>query len=145
MAKFNLHLVNNNLQDLIKSFYEDNPFTNDLGLVIDSIDNGTAVISLTIKHCHTNAYHISHGGVLMSLADTAMGAACLSLNKRVVTLDFNINMLKSVPEGDTIKAKTQVLHNGRKTVVIECSVFDKMNNLCCTSRATMFVLGQLQE
>lgn len=145
MTKFDLHSDDCTLQDAVKSFYDDNPFTKDLGIVIDSIDNGNIAISLNIKHRHTNVYHIAHGGVMMSLADTAIGAACLSINRRVVTLDFNMNMLKSVPEGNTIKAKTQIIHSGRQTIVVECSIFDEENKLCCKSRATMFVLGRLQK
>ncbi|TCS81925.1 PaaI family thioesterase [Pectinatus cerevisiiphilus] len=145
MSKFDFHLNNCTLEEAIKSFYDDNPFTKELGIIINKIDKGSVSISLNIKHCHTNVYNITHGGVLMSLSDAAIGAACLSLNKRVVTLDFNINLLRSVPEGNIITATTQIIHDGRQTVVGECSVFDSEGHLCCKSRATMFVLGQLQK
>ncbi|WP_182187449.1 PaaI family thioesterase [Pectinatus frisingensis] len=144
MSKFNFHL-NESLESAIRSFYDDNPFTKDLGVVIDKIDYGRIDISLKVEHRHTNIYQITHGGVLMSLSDAAIGAACLSLNKRVVTLDFSINLLRAVPEGHTIKTQTEIIHNGKQTVVAECSIFDETNKLCCKSRATMFVVGQLQK
>lgn len=142
MTKFNLNIDGYTLEEAIKSFYDDNPFTKSLGMQIDEICGGDVTISLKIKHVHTNVYDIAHGGVLMTLADTAIGAACLSLNKRVVTLDLNINMLKAVAQGSTVTAKAHIIHNGRQTVVGECSIFDEKNNLCCQSRATMFVLGE---
>lgn len=145
MTKFASHLNNCSLEDAIKAFYNDNPFTNDLGININNISSDKILLSLKIEKRHTNVYNIAHGGVIMSLADTAIGAACLSLNKRVVTLDFNSNMLKAVPFGITIYAKTKIIHNGRQTIVVECSVEDDKNNLYCKSRATMFVLGQLQD
>ncbi|BDA10933.1 hypothetical protein MU1CBH_19610 [Megamonas funiformis] len=77
------------ISDYINNFYEDNPFTKHLGVDIVSIDKGNVCVSLTIKHEHTNVYGIAHGGVIMSLCDMAMGAACLSVGKKVVTLDFN--------------------------------------------------------
>lgn len=145
MTKFDLHLNDCTLEEAVKSFYEDNPFTKELGINIEKIDKGNVCISLAIEHRHTNVYRIAHGGVMMSLADTAIGAACLSINKRVVTLDFNINTLKAVPEDSIIRAKTQIIHNGRQTIVAECSIFDEEDNLCCKSRATMFVIGELQK
>ena len=39
-------------------------------------------MSLTILHEHTNVYGIAHGGVIMTLCDTAMGAACLSFTQK---------------------------------------------------------------
>ncbi|WP_196593616.1 PaaI family thioesterase [Pectinatus sottacetonis] len=145
MIRSNLHLDDCTLNEAIKSFYNDNTFTKNLGIISDKVDDNTTVTKLDIKHCHTNVYNIAHGGVMMSLADTAIGAACLRLNKRVVTLDFNINMLKAVPQGDTITAKTQVIHNGKQTIVVECAISDNTDRLCCKSRATMFVLGEFQK
>ena len=107
------------ISDYINNFYEDNPFTKHLGVDIVSIDKGNVCVSLTIKHEHTNVYGIAHGGVIMSLCDMAMGAACLSVGKKVVTLDFNINILKSIDMEDVAIVKGMIIHNGRSTVVTE--------------------------
>ena len=129
--------------DYINNFYEDNPFTKHLGVDIVSIDKGNVCVSLTIKHEHTNVYGIAHGGVIMSLCDMAMGAACLSVGKKVVTLDFNINILKSIDMEDVAIVKGMIIHNGRSTVVAECEVFNKDNKLCAKARGTFFVIGRL--
>ena len=123
------------ISDYINNFYEDNPFTKHLGVDIVSIDKGNVCVSLTIKHEHTNVYGIAHGGVIMSLCDMAMGAACLSVGKKVVTLDFNINILKSIDMEDVAIVKGMIIHNGRSTVVTECEVFNKDNkfSFCLSS------------
>ncbi len=131
------------ISDYINNFYEDNPFTKPLGVDIVSIDKGNVCVSLTIKHEHTNVYGIAHGGVIMSLCDMAMGAACLSVGKKVVTLDFNINILKSIDMEDVAIVKGMIIHNGRSTVVAECEVFNKDNKLCAKARGTFFVIGRL--
>lgn len=79
----------------------------------------------------------------MSLCDMAMGAACLSVGKKVVTLDFNINILKSIDMEDAAIVKGMIIHNGRSTVVAECEVFNKDNKLCAKARGTFFVIGRL--
>ena len=130
--------------EYINNFYDDNPFTRGLGVEILSIENGNAVVSLKIKHEHTNVYGIAHGGVLMSLCDMAVGAVCLSVKKKVVTLDFNINIMTSVAEGDTALVKSTIVHNGRSTIVAEASVYNNANKLCAKARASLFVVGHIE-
>lgn len=134
---------NKTLKDYINNFYEDNPFTKSLGVNIDSIEEGNVCVSLQIEHEHTNVYGIAHGGVIMSICDMAMGAACLSVGKKVVTLDFNINILKSVDKLDVAIAKSKILHNGRSTIVVECEILNKANKLCAKARGTFFVIGTI--
>lgn len=118
-------------------------FTKYLGVDIVSIDKANVCVRLIIKHEHTNVYGIAHGGVIMSLCDMAMGAACLSVGKKVVTLDFNINILKSIDMKDVAIVKGTIIHNGKSTIVAECEVFNKDNKLCAKSRGTFFVIGRL--
>ena len=129
--------------EYINNFYDDNPFTRGLGVKIISIEKGNAAVSLKIEHEHTNVYGIAHGGVIMSLCDMAVGAVCLSVKKKVVTLDFNINIMKSVPEGETALVKSTILHDGRSTIVAEASVFNGKNQLCAKARASLFVVGHI--
>ncbi len=136
---FNSKTVN----DYIQHFYDDNPFTNGLGVEIRSINDGKVAVALKIHHEHTNVYGIAHGGVIMSLCDMAMGAACLSLHQKVVTLDFNINIIKSIPENNTAFVKSNIIHNGRSTIVAEAEVYNNEQQLCAKSRGTFFVIGKI--
>lgn len=133
-----------NVSEYINNFYEDNPFTHGLGVEIKSIEEGSAAVSLKIRHEHTNVYGIAHGGVIMSLCDMALGAACLSVKKKVVTLDFNINIMTSVSEGDTALVKSNIIHNGRSTIVAEASAYNSQGRLCAKARASMFVIGTIE-
>lgn len=132
------------VSDYINHFYDDNPFTNQLGVDIISIHEGKVSVALKIKHEHTNVYGIAHGGVIMSLCDMSMGAACLSMRKKVVTLDFNINIIKSVDQEDTALVKGHIIHNGRSTLVAECEVYNTAKQLCAKARGTFFVIGPIR-
>ena len=101
------------ISDYINNFYEDNPFTKHLGVDIVSIDKGNVCVSLTIKHEHTNVYGIAHGGVIMSLCDMAMGAACLSVvQKQIHGINYMLHAVVAVcnklfrcntPRGDKLR------------------------------------------
>jgi len=129
----------NRVENLLLSFYQDNPFVQYLGIKVESVEFGKVQLSMQIKHEYTNVYKIAHGGALMSVADTAMGAACLSVNKKVVTLDFNMNLMKAVPENQLIYAVGRILHNGARTIVAECEIIDEAGNLYGKARGTFFV------
>ena len=129
----------------ILSFYQENPFVQYLGMDVVSIVSGEVKLALQVKHEHTNMYKIAHGGALMSLADTAMGAACLSRNKKVVTLDFNMNLMKAVPENQSVYAVGKILHDGSRTLVAECDIVDAAAKLYGRARGTFFVLEKFVE
>jgi acyl-CoA thioesterase len=71
----------------------------------------------------------------------AMGLACASLGKRVVTLDLNISFMRRVREGDTIKAFAKIIHKGKTTMVVSGSILDETGKLLAEARGTFFVTG----
>ncbi len=144
MADFNIHIDESSAETVINSYYKLNPFTNDLGIKFALNEKKEIIVTMLIEKEHSNFYSISHGGVLMSFCDAAMGAVCLNTKKKVVTLDFNINLIRAVNIGDIIEAKPIIIHNGGHTLVVECSVYSKnTGKLVCTSRATMYVVGKI--
>jgi acyl-CoA thioesterase len=89
---------------------------------------------------------MAHGGVLTIMADTAMGAKCLALNKKVVTISLNIEFMHAVMTNTPrIFTDATVLHDGRKTMVCECRIIDAKGKLYAKATATFFVVGRLEE
>lgn len=129
------------VKKLMLSFYEDNPFVKQLKIQLIDVQVGRVELKMPIDgDFHINAYGIAHGGALMSLADTAMGATCLTLNKKVVTLDFNINCIKGAPCNCLVIATGKVVHNGARTVVVEADIMGEKGEIYAKARGTFFVL-----
>jgi uncharacterized protein (TIGR00369 family) len=84
-----------------------------------------------------------HGGVLMTLADTA-GAVCAFLNlpagARTVTIESKTNFLGAVREG-TVTARARPLHVGKTTIVVETDVLDSSGRRVARTTQTQAVLG----
>ena len=133
------------ITDVLQEFYRQNPYVELLKISIDEVKAGQVVLGMDIEKFHTNFYELSHGGALMSLADTAMGAACLSCNKKVVTLSFDMNFIKGAPLGTEIKAIGRVIHNGSRTMVCETDMINEDGELLCKATGTFFVVGKLVE
>jgi uncharacterized protein (TIGR00369 family) len=91
--------------------------------------------------CTTNG--ILHGGVLMTLADSA-GAACALHNlpkdaTGTSTIESKTNFLGAVRSG-VITAIARPLHVGGTTIVVETSVRDASGRLVAKVTQTQFVL-----
>ena len=131
----------NKLRNYILEFYESNPFVKMMDMQTVYIKEGDVCLKLEVKDEHTNFYHNAHGGVLMSMADTSMGAACLSCNKKVVTMACNMNFIKAIPSDSIMFATGRVIHNGLKTMVCETDVKDEEGELYGKATGTFFVIG----
>lgn len=130
------------LKDHLAKLYSHNPFVGLLQMKIVELREGAAELSMPVtSDKHTNLYNIAHGGALASLADTAMGMACATTGKKVVTLDMNLNYIRSAECQQAITASAALIHNGSQTMVAEADIFDGMGNLLVKARATFFVTG----
>ncbi|HET9004676.1 MAG TPA: PaaI family thioesterase [Gemmatimonadaceae bacterium] len=86
---------------------------------------------------------VLHGGVLMSLADTA-GGVCAFLNlppgATTVTIESKTNFLGVIREG-TVVARSRPLHIGKMTIVLETDVFDASGRRVARTTQTQAVLS----
>ena len=124
--------------------YRPNSFVNLLQISIVEMEEGMAKLTMPILgDKHTNLYDVAHGGALASLADTAMGVACATTGKKVVTLEMNMNFIRAAEPQEAITAIGRVVHNGGSTIVAETDIVDGMSNLLLKARGTFFVTGKL--
>ena len=86
---------------------------------------------------------VLHGGILMTLADTA-GAVCAFLNlpsgaAATTTIESKTNFFAAVREG-TVRARSRPLHRGRTTIVVETDIHDAGGKHVARTTQTQAVL-----
>ncbi len=134
------------LQNRLQAIYHDNPFVVLLEMKIIAMDAGRVTMSMPIiLGKHTNMHQIAHGGAIASLADTAMGIACGTIDQKVVTVDMNINLVRRANPGGLIYAHSKVIYQGKQTLVVEAEIVDEKEELLAKSRGTFFVVGHFLE
>ena len=129
------------MQRHIVNFYHQNPFVEYLHTNVVPTPDGGVQLELTVEAEHTNLYGIIHGGVLMTMADTAMGAAALAKNKKVVTMNLSMDFMHSVPMTTRLLAAGTVLHDGRHTMTLESEIRNAEGKLFAKAHGTFYVLG----
>ncbi len=133
------------LQERLIAFYHGHPFMEYIHIESEPMEDGSVRLTLRVEEEHTNLYGIVHGGVLLTLADTAAGAACLAMNKKVVTVNLSMEFMHSVPMMKKIIAVGRVLHDGRHMMSCESEILDEEGKLYAKSQGTFYVLGKLIE
>ena len=93
---------------------EEDEATRALGMDIQAIAPGRAVLTMTVQPHMTNGHKTCHGGYIFTLADSAFAFACNSRNQRTVAFHCSITYLAPAMEGDVLTATAEeILLEGR--------------------------------
>lgn len=126
----------------ILNINEECPYHNLLDMYIVELGPGEAVIEIPTQKEHLNPLETVHGGVTFSLIDTAMGVAIRTLNYDCVTVEANINYLKPVKKSEILTAIGKVVNLGRKIIVTEGVIKNKVGEIVAVARGTYFNIGE---
>jgi 1,4-dihydroxy-2-naphthoyl-CoA hydrolase len=101
------------------------PLCATLGISANSFQSDKVVLSLEWKPNLCTSNNVLHGGIIMTLADSAAGV-CAFLNlpsgsARTATVEAKTNFLAAT-RGGTVAAHCRPLHVGARTIVLETEV-----------------------
>ena len=114
------------------------PFAKLLGIEVDSVEPGHAVLSMKLRDDLMRNNAIAHGGAIATLIDSAMAIAIMALleeNERTVTVDLTIHYLRPISEGTT-RASARVVRAGRRVITVSAELFDHNEKLSATAIST---------
>ncbi len=96
-----------------------------LGMVVERDEPGEAVVSMRVREDMTNGFHITHGGLVFALADTAFAIACNEDDTVTVAAGADITFLKSTVAGQTLTATAVRRTRSGRTGLYDVSVVDE--------------------
>lgn len=111
------------------------PFARLLGLQVESVSPGRAVLSMELRDELKQNHGVVHGGALASLVDSAFAFAIIPLlaeNERTTTVDLTIHYLRPLVSG-VAKASAEVVRAGRRIITVSAEVFDENGKLAATA------------
>lgn len=122
---------------------DDVPFAKLLGIKVDSMEPGHAVLSMEMRDDLKRNGGIAHGGVAASLIDSAMAMAIqpmLAANESTTTVDLTIHYLRPLREG-TARASARVVRSGSRVITVSAELFDHNEKLAATAISTYLRLS----
>mgnify|MGYP000906978702 FL=1 len=115
-----------------------------LGLRIVHHEYGFVRVELPVRPEFIQVDGIVHGGILATVADTAMGTAVVSTLEpgfTCFTIEMKVNYLQPVSEG-TMIAEATVVRRGRRIAVTRGDVFDADGRLLLIGMGTFKIQGK---
>lgn len=106
------------------------------------LEEGGYEARITLNPFSLNVLNITHGGILATFADTAMGtyvAHLLPEGQASVTSEMSVHFIAPA-KGEQLIAKTKIVHRGNRLWVMACDVFDDQDTLVATSTGSFFVI-----
>lgn len=100
------------------------PVLQDFGpLYVKERHEDTVLVGLRIGHRHLNSRRIAHGGVLVTLADSALGIALVYSRKprlSLVTVSLTTDFVHPALEGDWVEAHVDIQRVGGRLAYANC-------------------------
>jgi acyl-CoA thioesterase len=88
-----------------------------LGMKIERVAPGEAVLSMTVAERMVNGHKICHGGFIFTLADSAFAFACNTYDQRTVAQHCAVTFLAPARLGDALTAHAvEVARTGRSGI-----------------------------
>ncbi|MEK9643599.1 MAG: hydroxyphenylacetyl-CoA thioesterase PaaI [Paracoccaceae bacterium] len=117
-----------------------------VGIEMVEVDEGRAVMCLTVKKHHTNGHGICHGGIIFTLADTAFAFACNSRNQSTVAQHNTISFVSPGALGDKLTACAQEVSLSGKSGIYDVTVTNQDGRIIAEFRGcSRAIRGQLFE
>ena len=95
---------------------------NGLGMREVEIEPGRAVLEMAVREDMLNGHDICHGGVIFSLADTAVAIAANSYNQSAIAAAADMNFLETAREGEVLRAETEQRSLRKRTALYDVTV-----------------------
>jgi uncharacterized protein (TIGR00369 family) len=112
-----------------------------VGISVVNATAGDVLVGFDAEAEHLNLQGLIHGGLLATLADTAMGLAVrtrVEAGRRHVTIELGVHYLRSGKPG-RIEARGRAVRVGTETAYTEADVIDGTGRLLARAHGTYSV------
>lgn len=122
------------------------PIADLLGFKLVEVEPGHAVFEVTPGEQHYNPIGVVHGGLAMTLLDSAMGCSVqtqMAAGGGYTTLEAKTNLVRAVTEKTgLLRAIGKVVHVGRRMATAEGRLVDTAGKLYAHASTTCIVLSE---
>lgn len=114
------------------------PFSLWMGIEVLEADLGYCKVGCTITNQMCNGFGVTHGGILFSLADTALAFSAATYGKVALAIDNSISFMQKTTAGQKVTASSRILHQSHKIAVFDIKIFKESEELIAHMKGTVY-------
>ena len=123
---------------IVRAMMAADRFSRSLGVEIIEIAPDRSVVSLTVRDDMVNGLGVAHGGVVYSLADTALAFASNTHGTVTVSIENGISYPAAVRIGDTLTATAEQERATRRLAFFRVTVRNQTDEAVALFRGTVY-------
>ena len=116
--------------------------TSAMGMQVELIEPGAAVVSMTVRDDMLHGFDITHGGFVFALADTAFAIACNEDDRVTVAAGADISFLKSTHGGQTLTAHAARRSLNGRNGIYDVTVVDELGDVVAEFRGRSLITNR---
>lgn len=116
-------------EEIVRYMMSRDAFSRWLGIELVDIRLGYCVLSMAIRPDMTNGFGIAHGGIIYSLADSAMAFAANTYGRVAKTVQLNCHYIKALNTDDVVQAVASVTEQSHRLSYMDIVVSNKSNKI----------------
>jgi len=97
------------MTDSARQMYSEDLASQTLGIEVSRAEPGAAVASMTVRANQCNGLGVCHGGLIFTLADTAMAFATNAGGGRAFATNAEIDFVAAARTGDVLTAECRMI------------------------------------
>ena len=113
------------------------PFSQHLGIEVDSLEKGVARLSMQIRPEFMTSWGTAHGGSILALLDITLSMTARTLYdppRSIMTIDLNTQFIST--STGVLRAEGRVLKAGKSTIFCEGEARDEQGELVAKAIGT---------
>lgn len=109
-------------EDCARAMWKGDAASQALGMRIDEVGPGRAVLVMTVRPDMLNGHQTCHGGLIFALADSAFAFACNSYDRATVAAGCSIEFVSAGRAGERLRAEAVERSRSGRTGVYDITV-----------------------
>jgi len=129
------------LDDVLKSLaehFEKEPYARLLGIRLEELEQGRALVKMSLSTDNNNIFGATHGGAIFSLMDAAFELTVNSHGTIAVALNVSVNYINPVSAGETIYAEGREVSRSNRIATCKIEVKSEDGRVIATCQAMAY-------
>ena len=124
--------------DIVSFLLKNDTYSRWIGVQIVEAELGRCKIECKIRDEMLNGFKVAHGGILFSLADTALAFTAATYGFVSLTIDNSISITKKSFTGNVVTAESKTVNLTNKTGLFDVRLRNEKNEVIAFMKGTVY-------